>query len=224
MSRATKVKRATVLIVDDHPAIRESLGAWIERQPDLKVCGEAADLAGALQEVADKKPDVAVIDIALKTGSGLDLIKRIKARAPNVRMLVWSMYGESLYAERALRAGALGYITKEQATSKILDAIRCVLQDKIYLNEEMTDRLLRRAAAGTDRVSDSPVEVLSDRELEAFELFGQGLSTQDVACHMRVSLKTVETYRARIRHKLQLESVNQLVQRAAQWVLEREGT
>lgn len=212
---------ARVLIVDDHPAVREALELRISRQPDLKVCGEADDLAGALDLVAKTRPDVIVIDISLKTGNGIDLIKRIKSRNPAVRMLVWSMHRESLYAERALRAGAMGYITKEQATSKILDAIRCVLQDKVYLNEELAERILRRAVSGKKEPGASPVETLSDRELEAFELFGEGMSTQNVARRMQLSPKTVETYRLRIRNKLQLQSASEVVQRASQWVFQK---
>lgn len=224
MTRTSTMAQAQVLIVDDHPAVREALGSRISRQPDLKVCGEAADLAGALELLGRTKPDIAVIDISLKTGNGIDLIKRIKARNPAVRMLVWSMHNESLYAERALRAGAMGYITKEQATSKILDAIRCVLNDKIYLNEQLADSFLRRAVTGKGELLASPVEQLSDRELEAFELFGEGLSTREVGKRMRVSHKTVETYRLRIRKKLQIGSSNELVQRASQWLFQKSET
>ena len=141
-------KRARILIVDDHPAVREALASRIGRQPDLEVCGEAADMSEALRLVADTQPDLAVVDISLKTGSGIDLIKRIKDRNDSVRMLVWSMHSESLFAERALRAGALGYINKDQATDKIVEAIRRVLEGKVYLSDAMAEKMLHRAVGG----------------------------------------------------------------------------
>src|SRR5262245_19053080 len=136
---------ARVLIVDDHPSVREGLSLCIARQPDMEVCGEAADVAEALRLVVTAKPDAAIVDIALKTGNGIDLIKRIKTRDDSIRILVCSMYGESVYADRALRAGALGYITKEQATDKILAAIRQVLAGKIYLSDSMSQKMLHAA-------------------------------------------------------------------------------
>jgi DNA-binding NarL/FixJ family response regulator len=217
----TAPRAARVLIVDDHPAVREGLGIRIARQADLEVCGEASDLAEALERVASIRPDVVVVDISLKSGNGIDLIKRIKAHDPSIRMLVWSMHPEALYAERALRAGALGYITKEQATDKIIEAIRRVLEDKVYLSEAMAEQVLNRAVGRTgERAGGSPVECLSDRELEVFQLIGQGLDTQKIAENMQVSPKTVETYRARIKEKLSLNKANELIQRAVQWVME----
>ena len=214
-------KRARVLIVDDHPAVREALALRIGRQPDLEVCGEAADMSEALRLVAETQPDVAVIDISLKTGSGIDLIKRIKDRNDHVRMLVWSMHSESLYAERALRAGALGYINKDQATDKIVEAIRRVLEGKVWLSEAMAERMLQRTVgAGRQDVKPSSVQSLSDRELEAFELIGHGKTTEQVAAKMHVSPKTVETFRARIKEKLDLNNMTELVQHATQWVIE----
>ena len=144
MSPHDSKKRARVLIVDDHPAVREALATRIGRQSDLEVCGEAADLSEALRLVADTQPDVAVVDISLKTGSGIDLIKRIRDRNETVRMLVWSAHGESLYAERALRAGALGYINKDQATDKIIEGIRRVLEGNVYLSDTMVQTMLHR--------------------------------------------------------------------------------
>ena len=210
---------ARILIVDDHPAVREGLALRIAGQPDLEVCGEAADVVEALHLIATTQPDVAIIDLALKTGNGLDLIKRVKARNDSVRMLVWSMYNESLYAERALRAGAMGYINKEHATDQIITAIRCVLEGKVYLSEPMSSKLLGRLVHGDGaQVGRSPVESLSDRELEAFELMGQGLSTEQIAATMHISPKTVETYRARIKEKLGLSNITELVHQAARWV------
>jgi DNA-binding NarL/FixJ family response regulator len=221
MSRKDTKKRARVLIVDDHPAVREALAIRISRQPDLEVCGEAADMSEALRLVAETAPDVAVIDISLKTGNGLDLIKRIKDRDDRVRILVWSMHSESLYAERALRAGALGYINKDQATDKIVDAIRRVLVGKVWLSEAVADRLLQRSVgAGRSTALPSPLEALADRELEVFLFIGQGVKTLDIAERMHVSIKTVETYRDRIRQKLNLSDGTALVHYATQWVLE----
>jgi DNA-binding NarL/FixJ family response regulator len=224
MSRKKTKPRARVLIVDDHPAVREALALRIGRQPDLEVCGEAADTSEALRLIADAEPDVAVVDITLKTGNGIDLIKRIKDRNSDVRILVWSMHSESLYAERALRAGALGYVNKDQATDRIVEAIRRVLEGKIYLSETMADRLLRRAVAGQRReAAYSPLAALANRELEVFRLIGEGLKTADVAGRLHLSIKTVETYRDRIRQKLALDDGTALVHYATQWVLESAG-
>jgi DNA-binding NarL/FixJ family response regulator len=221
MTRNRSRKRARILIVDDHPAVREALASRIGRQPDLEVCGEAADMSEALRLVADTQPDLAVVDISLKTGSGIDLIKRIKDRNDGVRMLVWSMHSESLYAERALRAGALGYINKDQATDKIVEAIRRVLEGKVYLSDAMAEKMLHRAVGrGRKEVTLSPLDVLADRELEVFHLIGQGVKTMEIAERLHLSVKTVETYRDRIRQKLDLSDGTKLAHYATQWVLE----
>jgi DNA-binding NarL/FixJ family response regulator len=220
MARKTALKRARVLIVDDHPAVREALAFRIGRQSDLQVCGEAADMGDALRLVADTQPDVAVVDISLKSGNGIDLIKRIKDRNEHVRMVVWSMHSESLYAERALRAGALGYVNKDQATDTIVEAIRRVLAGKVYLSDAMTERLLQRAVGGEAiAVLRSPVDVLADRELEVFRLIGAGVKTTDIAEQMHLSIKTIETYRDRIRKKLDLKDGTELAHYATQWIL-----
>jgi DNA-binding NarL/FixJ family response regulator len=221
MSRKKTKERARVLIVDDHPAVREALALRIERQPDLEVCGEAADTGEALRLVAETQPDVAVVDISLKTGNGIDLIKRIKDRNDHVRILVWSMHSESLYAERALRNGALGYISKDQATDRIVEAIGQVLAGKVWLSETMAERLLHRAV-GTRRLeaTRSPLDALADRELEVFRLIGQGVKTAAIAERLHLSVKTVETYRDRIRQKLDLSDGTRLAHYATQWVLE----
>ncbi len=215
-----------MLIVDDHPAVREGLAIRISRHPDLTVCGEASDVAEALQLVASARPDVAIIDIALKTGNGIDLIKRIKAHNPGVHLLVLSMYNETLYAERALRAGALGYINKGSDTDKVIEAIRRVRDGKVYLSEPMAQEILSRVVGGggdarPGGVEGSPVDGLSDRELEVFELIGQGMSTHQIAEKMRLSPKTVETYRSRIKEKLNVRYGTELMQRAVQWVIEK---
>ncbi|HUY87514.1 MAG TPA: response regulator transcription factor [Pirellulales bacterium] len=220
----TRKRAARVLIVDDHPAVREALAIRIAAQPDLEVCGEAADAQEALRLAADADPDVAVVNIALKSGNGLDLIRRLKARNAAFRAIVWSMYSEQLYAERALRAGAMGYITKEQATGQIIEAIRQVLDGKIYLGPAMTEKLLKRAVgqAGPE-LARSPVAALSNRELEVLRLIGNGVKTAEIAKQLNLSVKTVETYRIRIRQKLDLSDGTDLARYAAQWVLEQGG-
>ncbi|HVA45124.1 MAG TPA: response regulator transcription factor [Pirellulales bacterium] len=219
-STATKPP-AKVVIVDDHPAVREALAIRIASESDLEVCGEAADYAEAVKLVAATHPDVAVIDLGLKSGSGIDLIERLKTSHEKLLMLVWSMYSEELYAERALRAGARGYINKEQATSQIIEAIRQVLQGRVFLSPAMTEKLLERqvGAAGKD-AGRSPIESLSNRELDVFRLIGQGVKTADIAGRLHLSVKTVETYRDRLRKKLGLTHGTELAHRATQWVLE----
>jgi DNA-binding NarL/FixJ family response regulator len=220
-NKTAKKRAARVLIVDDHPAVREALTIRLSLEPDLKVCGEAADVTEAVQVFNATNPDVVVIDISLKSGDGIDLIKRIKARNDSARLLVWSMYSESLCAERALRAGALGYINKEQATDQIIVAIRRVLDGKVYLSETMAEKMLHRAVGeGGASVVRSPIDTLSDRELEVFRLIGQGVKTQEIAAQMHLSTKTVETYRDRIRTKLNLSTGLELSRYALLWVLE----
>ncbi|HWB10271.1 MAG TPA: response regulator transcription factor [Pirellulales bacterium] len=214
-------RRAKVLIVDDHPAIREALAIRIARTPDLEVCGEAEDLAGALRLVSAEEPDVAIVDISLKSGDGIDLIKHIRARRSRVRMLVWSMHGEAIYAERALRAGAHGYITKEQATDQIVDAVRQILSDQVYLSPTMTNTLLHRAVgAGGQPMKAAPLDVLSDRELEILRRIGQGQKTRAIAEELHLSVKTIETYRDRLRQKLDLRDGSELVRYALHWLLD----
>jgi DNA-binding NarL/FixJ family response regulator len=221
MSPTNSKKRARVLIVDDHPAVREALAMRIGRQADLEVCGEAADMSEALRLVADTRPDVAVVDISLKTGCGIDLIKRIKDRDDTVRMLVWSTHSESLYAERALRAGALGYITKDQATDKIVEGIRRVLEGKVYLSDAMVQTMLQRTVGGERaEVTRSPLDALANRELEVFRLIGQGVKTAELAERLHLSVKTIETYRDRIREKLDLSDGTELAHYATKWMLE----
>jgi DNA-binding NarL/FixJ family response regulator len=218
-----KRSRATVLIVDDHPAVREALTIRISQVPDLEVCGQAADMGAALKLVVQKKPDIAIIDIALETSDGIDLIKRIKKRDGDVRMLVWSMYGEELYAERALRAGANGYITKEHATDQIVEAIRQILAGKVYLSPTMTEEILHRSVGRSGKSASQPtIDTLSDRELEVFRLIGRGVKTSEIATQLHLSVRTVWTYRDRIREKLDLSDGAELVRHATRWVLENE--
>ncbi len=206
-----------ILLVDDHPIVRERLTEIINREGDLAVCAEAEDRAGALQAIEAAKPDLAIIDLALKDSNGLELIKDIRCRWPRLRILVVSMHDELLYAERVLRAGAQGYITKQEATHSILQAVRAVLSGKTYLNEQTATAVLARLAAGTPSGQGSLTDVLADRELQVFELTGLGLSIREIGERLRIDAKTVETYRARIKEKLHLESSSQLLQLAIRW-------
>jgi len=217
--RRKKTDAAKILIVDDHPVVRDGLTVHIATQQDLVVCGEAEDLAEAAALVETLQPDVAIVDISLKTGNGIELIQRIRANNDKVRILVWSMYPESLYAERALRAGAQGYLHKSQATRELLGAIRSVLAGKLYFSVELTDNLLNQAV-GRKALDRSPMERLSAREMEAFELIGQGMTTAQIARRMHISPKTLATYRSRIKEKLNLANVNELIQRATRWMIE----
>lgn len=212
--------KTRVFIVDDHPAVRDGLASRFSAQPDLEVCGEADGVAQALQRIQETEPDVAVVDIQLKDGDGLDLVKRIKSRHESVRILVWSMYPDSLYARRALSAGALGYINKENTTGRIVDAVRRVAEGKIYLSEEISDRVLGRLVGGTGAAVSSPIESLSDRELQVFRLIGEGLSTTRIAERLHLSSHTVDTHRQRIKQKFNIDSASQLARIATRWVLE----
>ncbi len=221
MKGTTTSSRAKILIVDDHPPVREALALRIRWEPDLEVCGEAADMCEAMRLVDETRPDLVVVDISLKAGNGIDLIRRIRDRNDRVRLLVWSMHSESLYAERALRAGAMGYVNKEQATEKIVEAVRRVLAGKVYVSDAVTERMLHRAVGG--RPEDAtcyPVHALADRELEVFRLIGQGMKTGEIAERLHLSVSTVETYRDRIRQKLHLTGGTQLAHYATRWVLE----
>jgi DNA-binding NarL/FixJ family response regulator len=221
MKRNQTKQRAKILIVDDHPALREALALRIGRQANLEVCGEAADINEAIHLIAESQPNLAIIDISLKNGSGIDLIKRIKDHHSNIRMLVWSMHSESLYAERALRAGALGYVNKDQATDKIIDAIQHVLEGKVYVSETLAEKMLQRAIGGKQKEAiHSPLDVLADRELEVFQLIGKGVKTVEIAKQLHLSVKTVETYRDRIRLKLNLSDGTELAHYATHWALE----
>jgi DNA-binding NarL/FixJ family response regulator len=214
-------KVARILIVDDHPLVREGLSLQIRTQPDLEVCGEAEDVLEALALVKTTKPDLAIIDLSLKTGSGIDLIKRIKAYDESIPILVCSMFQENIYAERAFRAGARGYVHKGRALGEIIEGIRTVLAGKIFVSPELSDELISRLfkKASQEEVL-SGMECLSNREMETFRLLGQGLSTEQIAERMHVSPGTVATYRLRIKEKLGLEKVSELIQRASQWVFE----
>jgi len=208
---------ARILIVDDHPLVRTGLAQLIGDCPDLEVCGEAGEMAEALRQVDALDPDLAIIDLSLAGGSGLDLIEHIKSRDKEILMLVASMHDESLYAERVLAAGARGYINKQEAQDRIIFAIRRVLGGKVYLSERMTERLLSGMVEPNGEKRD--IDSLSNRELQVFELIGQGVSTSRIAEQLNLSTKTIETHQAHIKRKLGLESAHQLTQRAIRWVM-----
>lgn len=209
-----------VLIVDDHPIVREGLDRLLSRQKDLVVCGQAEDASQALSLLETARPDLAIVDISLASGNGLDLVRQMRAEDTDIKILVSSMHDETLYAERALRAGARGYINKQQATEKIVEALRRILGGRIYLSDRMTDRLLSRVADSSEEQKKISVDRLSNRELQVLERIGSGLGTAEIATRMNLSVKTVETYRQRIRQKLSLKNGAALASFASRWVLE----
>src|SRR5580658_9106088 len=210
--------RTKVFLVDDHPLVREWLTQLIQREGDMAVCGEAEDTQEALKLIEETQPDIVIADITLKSTHGLELVKDLQARHPAMPVLVLSMHDESLYAERVLRAGARGYITKQEATKRILLAIRQVLGGQIYISEKMASRMVHKMVLGRTDSQKSPIERLTDRELEVFQLIGRGQGTRRIAEELHLGIKTVESYRARIKEKLKLEDGTQLLQHAIQWV------
>jgi DNA-binding NarL/FixJ family response regulator len=210
-----------ILIVDDHPLVRAGLAQLISDCPDLEVCAEAADMAEALKQIDSTNPDLAIIDLSLAGGSGLDLIEHIKSRNRNILMLVASMHDEMLYAERVLAAGARGYINKQEAQESIIRAIRQVLSGKVYLSEAMTERMLSGMVdAGPEK---RDIDSLSNRELQVFELIGQGVPSGQIASQLNLSIKTIETHQAHIKRKLGLGSAHELNQRAIRWTMDQES-
>lgn len=214
----TETTKTKVFLVDDHPLVREWLSQLIQRENDLTVCGEAEDTHEALVRIEQSQPDIVIADISLKSTHGLELVKDLQARQPDLPVLVLSMHDESLYAERVLRAGAKGYITKQEATKRILQAIRQVLSGQIYISEKMASRMVHKMVLGHAQEQKSPIERLTDRELEVFQLIGRGQGTRRIAAELHLGIKTVESYRARIKEKLKLEDGTQLLQHAIQWV------
>ena len=215
-SAKTQLKPTRVLLVDDHPIVRERLAEIINGEQDLMVCAEAEDRHGAIKAVETAKPELAVIDLALKNSSGLELIKDLRARWPRLIILVVSMLEESLYAERVLRAGAQGYITKQEAARNIMLAIRRVLSGEIYLSGKTASTVIAHLTA-KPQAGGSIADLLSDRELQVFELTGNGLSTREIAERLHIDVKTVETYRIRIKEKLDLRTSSELLQMAIRW-------
>jgi DNA-binding NarL/FixJ family response regulator len=210
-------QKIKVLLVEDHPLVREGLVNLISQQADLQICGEAGNELQALEIIRTVQPHVAIVDISLENGSGLDLIKSIKAMFPAVTVLVLSMHDESLYAERALRAGARGYVMKREATKKVIQAIRCVLAGQLYVSDKIAAQLTEKFVEGRPAATASPIEQLSNRELEVFQLLGLGHNTRQIADHLHVGFKTVQTYSARIKEKLKLANATELLREAIRW-------
>ncbi len=207
-----------MLIVDDHPLLREGLSRVIDQQVDLRVCGQASDGPSALDAIARTAPALVIVDITLEKGSGLELIKDIHILYPKLRMLVLSMHPEQMYAERALRAGAMGYVMKREPTDVLLAAMRKVLGGHLAVNEEIAARILDMCLHGSDNGGGAPTDVLSDREIEIYRLLGDGLTTREIAERLRIAISTAETYRATIKRKLHLKDATQLVSSAAHFV------
>jgi DNA-binding NarL/FixJ family response regulator len=213
---APPTRKKTVFIVDDHPLLRQGLGLLVNREPDLVVCGEAEEAQTAMREIAAKIPDILIADISLNGPDGLELLKNLRMLYPNLPVLILSMHDESIYAERALRARANGYIMKQEATEKFLVAVRRILGGDIYLSDRMANKLLHQYVSGASVDMHSRLSALSDRELEVFRLIGEGRGTRQIAEKLRLSIKTVETYQAHIKDKLSLHSGRELVQHAIQ--------
>jgi DNA-binding NarL/FixJ family response regulator len=212
-----KTDATRIVLVDDHPIVREGLAETINREPGLAVCAQAEDRAQALQAIETMHPGLAIVDLTLKTSSGLELIKDIHARWPEMLILVVSMHDETLYAERVLRAGAHGYITKQEASRDILQAIRRVLEGGVYLNERTSSAILARLSSKGDSLVDSITDLLTDRELEVFQLTGRGFNTREIALQLHIDIKTIDTYRSRIKQKLNLPDTSAILKLAIRW-------
>jgi DNA-binding NarL/FixJ family response regulator len=211
------VTKKRILVVDDHPIVRQGLALLINREPDLVVCGEAEEATGAMHVLASARPDVLIVDISLTGPDGLDLLKTIRTIHPTLPVLILSMHDESIYAERALRAGANGYIMKQEATEKVLVAVRRILSGEIYVSDRIANKMLKHYITGAGTLRNSSIADLSDRELEVFRLIGEGHGTRQIAEELHLSIKTVESYQAHIKEKLSLRSARELMQHAIQW-------
>jgi len=220
MTSAPEPQLVKVVLVEDHQMFREWLGQMLAKNEDFTICGEADNIRDALRLMKDTQPDIAIVDITLRGSSGLELIKDMKAQGLDVPVLVLSMHEEALYAERVLRAGAKGYITKHEATSTLAKAIRHVLSGQVYLSDAMTSSVLEKMTRAGGRPVATGMDLLADRELEVFQLIGRGFNTREIAEQLHLGESTVDTYRTRIKDKLQLRNAAELYSRAAQWVQE----
>ncbi|HMG87513.1 MAG TPA: response regulator transcription factor [Terracidiphilus sp.] len=215
--RPSRTGKKTVLVVDDHPLMRQGLALLINQQQDMHVCGEAEEAQAAMQAIAQLRPDIMILDISLKGPDGIELLKNIRTSDPDLPILVLSMHDEAIYAERALRARANGYIMKQEATEKVLVAVRRILSGEVYLSERMSNKMLQQYIGGAPNMIQSRIASLSDRELEVFRRIGEGRATREIAEELHLSVKTVETYQAHIKDKLALRSGRELIQHAIQW-------
>ena len=215
--------KSRVFLVDDHPIVRQGLSLLIDREPDLMVCGVADGASSAVAAMANAMADILVLDISLEGPDGLEFLKTIRMRDPNLPVLILSMHDELIYAERAMRAGANGYIMKQEATEKVLVAIRRILQGKVYLSDRLTNSMLQQYVRGASPANSSPLVNLSDRELEVFRLIGEGHSTRQIADELHLSVKTIESYQAHIKEKLALRNARELLQHAIAWTVTLKG-
>jgi len=215
----SQIKKHRVLLVDDHPIVRQGLALLIDRENDLSVCGEAEGAHSAFHAIATLRPDIVVLDISLSGPDGLDVLKEIRMKTTHLPVFILSMHDESIYAERAMRAGANGYIMKQEATEKVLIAIRRILQGEVYLSDRLTNSMLRQYVRGTSPAQASPLVNLTDRELEVFRLIGEGHGTRQIADQLHVSVKTIESYQAHIKDKLALKNARELLQHAIEWTV-----
>jgi DNA-binding NarL/FixJ family response regulator len=225
--RATRRRgseKIRVVVVDDHPIVRQGLAELISCQDDMIHCGDAADSADALDVIARTSPDVAVVDISLRSSNGIELIKELHSRHPALTVLVLSMHDESFYVERVLKAGARGYVTKDEAAETVISAIRKVLDGQVYVSQQMASKVLSKLASGKADRPSRPEDRLSDRELQVFELLGGGLPTREIAERLNVAIKTVESHRENIKRKLDISNASELVQKAIQWVQSGRGS
>src|SRR5450432_3619237 len=218
-----QAKKHSVLLVDDHPIVRQGLALLIDRESDLSVCGEAEGANSAFQAIATLRPDVVVLDISLNGRDGLDVLKEIRTKTTNLPVVILSMHDESIYAERAMRAGANGYIMKQEATEKVLVAIRRILQGEVYLSDRLTSTMLQQFVHGTSAPKSSPLLNLTDRELEVFRLMGEGRGTRQIADELHLSVKTIESYQAHLKEKLALRNARELLQHAIEWTVNLSG-
>lgn len=218
MSAPTRTTDVTsVFLIDDHPAVREAVRDTIEMEDDVTVCGEAATSDEAFRQIEELSPDVAIVDISLTDAHGLDLIQNMAAQYPDVESVVFSKYNERVYAERAIRAGASGYVMKSKPTDHILKAIRSVENGELYLSQSMASRLLNKVATGRDADSEVATDALTDREMAVFQMLGQGYSVDEIKERLNLARKTIESYRRRAKEKLELDDVSKLLQYAVKW-------
>jgi len=216
------VTKKRVVIVDDHPLVRERVAQIVNQELDMVVCGEAEDTRQAMETILREKPDLVIADITLKESSGLDLIKSIKQHSEKLPILVLSMHEESLYAERVLRAGASGYITKHQGPGEVVEAVRRVLGGEVYVSDKMASEFLRSFSTGGPKSTPHSVDRLTDRELAVLELIGKGRTTREIAATLKLGVATIDTYRARIKEKMNFNNAAELLHFAIRWVRDRE--
>jgi DNA-binding NarL/FixJ family response regulator len=217
----SKVK---IFLVDDHPVVRQGIKLLVHQESDLEVCGDADSTQEALRSIEKLQPDVAVIDLSLKDSNGLELIKDLRIRCPKLLILVLSMHDESFYAERVMRAGARGYITKDEGAEKVIEGIRRLLKGEAYLSDKMASKMIYKLVDGRSAQTRSSVDCLTDRELEIFELIGSGLGTREIAEKLHLSVKTIESHREHIKDKLKLDGATELLKHAIQWVQCERGS